>query len=337
MKTFLKTLASLLLQSLLVARALAQPMPPVNPDSSPEAQALLAYLYEIDDDHTLSGQHSYNGRMNEFFDRVHEMTGSWPAVWGTDFIWRGSEDPGDEIVEEAIRKHETGYIVTLMWHAGPPTDDPPFPWSESIQGELTDEQWSEMLTPGTPLHTRWQAQIDIVAGHLAKLRDAGVPVLWRPYHEMNGVWFWWGDKKGDDGFRKLWRMMFDRYVNHHGLTNLIWVWNANAPRDIPKDEAFPYEHYYPGHEYVDVLATDVYHYDYEQNEYQQLVDLAEGRVIALGEVGQLPKPEILEAQPKWAWFMVWSQWLETHNPDGRVESVYAHPSVLSHDELTLYR
>lgn len=317
----------------LSALGYAQPFEPVNPNASTEARALLAYLYEIDDEHILSGQHSYNGNMNQFFERVHELTGTYPALWGTDFIWRGPHDPGAEIVEEAIKKHQDGYLVTLMWHAGRPTDTPPFPWSESIQGEVTDEEWQDLTTPGTALHARWLAQVDTVASYLKQLRDAGVPILWRPYHEMNGVWFWWGDKKGEDGFQTLWKMMFDRYVNHHDLNNLIWVWNANAPRDIPKDEAFPYELFYPGAEYVDVLATDVYHFDYEQNEYQQLLDLADGKVIALGEVGQLPKPEILEAQPKWAWFMVWSQWLETHNTLERVQEVYHHPPTLTHDEV----
>ena len=56
-----------------------------------------------------------------------------------------------------------------------------------------------------------------------------MPVLWRPYHEMNGDWFWWGKKTGPSGHRALWRMMYDRFVNYHGLNNLLWVWNANAP------------------------------------------------------------------------------------------------------------
>lgn len=316
--------------------AAAQPLEPVNERASPEARTLLRYLYEIDEAHTLSGQHNYNGDLNQFTDRVEALTGARPALWGTDFIWRGTEDPGLEIVAEAIRKHEQGYLVTLMWHAGRPTDTPPFGWSESIQGELTGAEWRELVTPGSALHTRWLAQIDTVATYLQALRDAGIPVLWRPYHEMNGVWFWWGDKRGPDGFQKLWRMMFDRYVNYHDLTNLIWVWNANAPRDIPQDEAYDYTLYYPGPDYVDVLATDVYHFDYEQSEYEELLGLANGKPIALGEVGQLPKPEILEAQPMWAWFMVWSQWLETHNTLERVQRVYAHPATLTHDELDLY-
>jgi mannan endo-1,4-beta-mannosidase len=130
-------------------------------------------------------------------------------------------------------------------------------------------------------------------------------------------------------------MMFDRFVNFHHLNNLIWVWNANAPRDIPKDEAYPYKDYYPGPEYVDVLATDVYNFDYEQKDYQELLALANGKVIALGEVGELPNIDILAAQPKWAWFMVWASWLETENTLERVMTIYNLRETLTLEEVTL--
>jgi len=323
--------------SLITHAIYSQSFQPVNKNASPEAQKLLAYLYDIDDDHTLAGQHNYNHEMNRYTNKAQEIGGRYPAIWGTDFIWSGSQDPGQRIVDEAIEKHKAGTIITLMWHAGRPMDEPPFRWSESIQGELTDAEWRELTTPGTPLHAKWRDQADQVASYLKQLQDAHVPVLWRPYHEMNGVWFWWGDKKGEDGYAKLWKMLFDRFVNYHQLNNLIWVWNANAPRDIPADEAYAYKHYYPGHDYVDVLAADVYNFDYEQKDYEELLALAEGRVIALGEVGELPKIEILTAQPKWAWFMVWASWLETHNTLERVMTIYNLRQTVTLEELTLYK
>lgn len=313
----------------------SQQFEPVNENASKEAKTLLAYLYSINEKQILSGQHCYNGEPDKFYNLAKEITGKYPAVWGTDFIWGGTEDPGEKIVKSVIQKHIEGSIITLMWHAGRPIDEPPFTWKESVQGELTDEQWKELTTPGTKIHSTWLAQVDKVAGYLKKLQEANIPVLWRPYHEMNGVWFWWGDKKGEDGYQKLWKMMYERYVNHHKLNNLIWVWNANAPRDIPKDEAFPYEDFYPGHEFVDVLATDVYHFDYEQKDYNELLELAEGRLIALGEVGQLPKTNILDVQPKWSWFMVWSNWLTTHNTEERVKEVYSYKRTLTRDEVKI--
>lgn len=315
----------------------AQEITPVNKNATPKVQKLLRYLYQIQDKHTLAGQHNYNHEMNRYSEKAQEIGGRYPAIWGTDFIWSGEQDPGQKIVEEAIQRHKSGMIVTLMWHAGRPIDEPPYNWNESIQGELTEEEWRELTTPGTPLHAHWRDQADVVASYLKQLQEADVPVLWRPYHEMNGVWFWWGDKKGEDGYAKLWKLLYDRFVNYHKLNNLIWVWNANAPRDIPKDEAYSYKDYYPGSEYVDVLATDVYNFDYEQKDYQDLLDLAAGKLIALGEVGELPKPEILSAQPKWAWFMVWASWLETHNTMERVMTIYNLPETLTLEEVELFK
>ena len=314
---------------------MAQTERPVNAHASAEAKRLLAYLYSLSGHSILTGQHNYNHEMSRYLEKAHELSGKYPALWGTDFILNGPDDPGPRIVAEAIRKHHDGYIVTLMWHAGRPMDDPPFGWKESIQAELTDAEWKALTTDGTALNKRWQVQVDRVAGYLAQLRDAGVPVLWRPYHEMNGVWFWWGDKRGAAGYQKLWKMMFDRFVNVHHLDNLLWVWDANGPRDIPKDQAYAYSLYYPGSRYVDVLATDIYNFDYEQKDYEELLRLARGKPIALGEVGELPKAEILDAQPRWTWFMVWSNWLETHNTPERVKEIYGNPRALTHEQVRI--
>jgi len=309
-------------------------MKPVNADASPEAIRLLEYLYGLKGKKTLAGQHNYNENMNQYMDTVKSITGKYPAVWGTDFILSHTTDRGPEIVKEAIKKYSEGYIVTLMWHSGRPADNPPFGWKESIQGELSESEWKELTTEGSELNKRWQMQVDKIASYLTELKAANIPVLWRPYHEMNGVWFWWGDKKGMDGYQKLWKMMYERFTKVHKLNNLIWVWNANAPRDIPFDQAYPYEHYYPGPEYVDILATDVYHSDYEDRDYNELLELANGKLIALGECGELPKPEVLQVQPKFTWFMVWANWIIIDNTPERVKEIYNQPQVITHDELT---
>ncbi|MCM5662380.1 glycosyl hydrolase [Galbibacter mesophilus] len=309
-----------------------QSQSPVNKNATPEAKALLAYIYSLEDK-IISGQHTYNHQPTEFYDLARSISGKNPAIWGSDFYWSAKEDPGKRVVETAKKMHNNGAIITLMWHVGKPTDDPPFRWKTSTQGELSDAEWQELITPGTNLFKRWEKQVDHVAGYLKELQKANIPILWRPYHEMNGVWFWWGDKKGGKGYAQLWKNLYERLVNHHKLNNLLWVWNANGPRDIPNDQAYDYHHYYPGHEYVDILATDVYHFDYEQKDYQQLLNLANGKPIALGEVGELPKPDILEAQPKWSWFMVWSNWIEKANTKERVQEVYNRAETISRDDL----
>ena len=314
----------------------AQSFQPVNKNATPEAKNLLSYLYSINGKYILSGEHNFNEGMNRFNDSVFAITGKYPAVWGTDFIWNGMEDNGQAIVNEAIKKYKEGYIITLMFHEGRPIDNPPYGWKESVQAKLTDAQWKELTTEETDLNKRWLAQIDKVAGYLQQLDSAHIPVLWRPYHEMNGVWFWWGDKKGKDGIQKLWKMMYDRYTNHFHLNNLLWVWGANAPRDIPGDEAYDYKNYYPGNEYVDVLGADVYHMDYEQKDYNELLGLAKGKLIALTECGELPSLTILQAQPKWSWFLVWTNFIdEPHNSPQHVKEIYDLPQVLTHDEVKM--
>lgn len=300
---------------------------------SKEAKQLFQFISELEGQ-TLSGQHCYNTEPDRYYDEAHRITGKYPAIWGGDFYWdNGDVDPGYQLVKDAIKKYEDGSIITLMWHVGRPIDSAPYGWKSSVQNTITDENWNDLITPGTLVHNQWLQQVDALAVHLKVLQSKNIPILWRPYHEMNGVWFWWGNRKGKNGYQALWKMLHDRLCKHHNINNLIWVWNANAPRDIPKDQAFDYADFYPGHKYVDILATDVYHFDYEQKDYQQLLDLADGKPIALGEVGQLPVPHILEAQPEWKWFMVWSGWLETANTEEGIKNIYELPQIITREEL----
>jgi cellobiose epimerase len=304
---------------------------PVNKNATPAARGLLEYLYSIRGRHILGGHHNDAAKPDTFISRVGELAGRTPQVWGADFITYYKEGAARRIVEEAYKKWKEGYIITLMWHAGRPQDDPPFGWKESVQAKLTDAEWIALTTPGTTLHARWTSQVDTIATYLKQLRDLGVPVLWRPYHELNGVWFWWGNRKGPDGSAKLWRMLFDRFVNYHKLDNLIWVWNTNAPRLLPNDEAWAYEDYFPGVEHVDVLAADVYHRDYKQSHHDQLLQLGQGKIIALGEVGEVPTPAILANQPMWTWFMIWANFVNTNNSPEEIRNLYNSPRVLSHE------
>jgi mannan endo-1,4-beta-mannosidase len=306
---------------------------PVNPEATPEARKLLDYLYSISGNKIISGHQNFFPASEEFPEYVKSLTGKTPQIWGVDFFHYYSEGVADSMIKAAYNKYQQGYIITLMWHVGRPQDDPPFGWKESVQAEMTEEEWSEMTTPGTDLYKRLIARMDTIAGYLQELKNLGVPVLWRPFHEMNGIWFWWGDKKGKDGFAKLWKIMFERYVNYHKLNNLLWVWNTNTPRDLVNDEAYAYDLYFPGLNYVDVLAADVYHNDYKQSHHDQLDSLAQGKIIALGEVGEVPDPEILENQPKWTWFMIWGQWVKTHNTPEKIKDLYSSPRVLSHEDF----
>ena len=303
-----------------------QQFKPVNPNITPEASELLEYLYSIRGKQTLSGQHNYPHELTRSTDSVIAITGKTPVVWGTDI---SSLD--DALLEEAKKQYASGSVITLMYHQVKPFHHDSMGFSRSVQGMVTDEEWEQIITPGTEYHKMWLIQIDLRAEFLKKFRDAGIPVLWRPYHEMNGMWFWYGNRQGENGIIKLWRIMYDRYTNLHGLNNLLWVWNANAPRDWKDDEAYPYELFYPGEEYVDVLAADIYKADYKQSHHDQLVELGKGKIIALGEVGALPTPEILKQQPEWTWFMCWAHFPWTHNTREQVLDLYQDARVSSLD------
>lgn len=313
------------------------PFAPANSNASAEAHLLLEFLYQIGGTRTLSGQHNNPGSISAFSNEAYALTGHYPAIWGQDWgfsdeAWDGIQFR-DQILKAAIEQYQSGSIITLMWHAVRPIEEEPGSFKENVCGAVTNEQWRDLLTPGTQVHDRWIRQSDVVAGLLGKLRDEGIPVLWRPYHEMNGPWFWWGHKRGEQGYSALWRMMFDRFVKHHRLNNLLWVWNANAPHLT----AEPYAGYYPGHDVVDCLATDVYHNDYKPSHHDDLLDLGEGRPIALGEVGNVPTPEILEAQSSYAWFMTWSGFLARDNDVAVVRRLYDSPRVLHRHEMITSR
>lgn len=307
---------------------------PPGPSHSAEARALLLDLEGISGRRILSGQHEYPGELRRHMARTRELAGgAHPAVWGSDFGFTAGGKDGvvhrQAVVDEAIRQWDQGSLVTLMWHACRPVDEEPCGWKESVQADLSEEEWNDLLTPGTTVHERWKAQVDVVASYLKQLQAKRVPVLWRPYHEMNGGWFWWGHKRGERGYAALWRMLHERLHGVHGLDNLVWVWNANAPHS----SAEPYASYHPGAAFVDILAADVYGGDFRQSHHDELKALAAGKVIALGEVGRVPSPEVLAAQPHWAWFMIWAGFQDGENTPEAIRALFGAERVLNLGEF----
>lgn len=289
-----------------------------NPNAAPEAKALLEFLNSISGKYILSGQHNYPNTKDRNSEFAENYIGKMPVIFSSDFGFAKAGDKDsylarNDIVNEAIRQHKAGAIITLMWHAVPPTANEPIVFQQdpgktspdslaSVQGQLLDQQYKDLLTPGTELYKHWCAQVDTIALYLKRLQDAHVPVLWRPYHEMNGDWFWWGGRIGKKGTAALYRQLYDRFVNYHKLNNLIWVWSVDRPA-IPERE---FSNYYPGNKYLDILSLDVYGSDFSQAYYDSLVNLSKGKVIALAEVGNPPENSILKSQPLWAYYVIWA-------------------------------
>ena len=307
---------------------------PITLNASQEAVQLLEYLYSISGKHTLTGQHCIPLSGSTRLAGVEKLTGLYPVIFGQDFgfsaagTWDGINFR-QQIVDEAIRRHNDGFIITLMWHAVRPTEEEPVTFERSIVGKLTDHEWNDLLTPGTEIHERWKSQVDVIAFFLKQLREAAVPVLWRPYHEMNGDWFWWGKKTGEMGYRKLYRMQFERLTQFHKLNNLLWVFNANELRP----NVDPYHFYYPGVDVVDVLATDVYSNKFAERDYKSLLALAGDKPIALGEVGNIPTAKLLRNQPRWIWFMYWHDPSMLHAEQKAVWEIYNSKETLTLNQL----
>src|SRR6202522_115939 len=142
-------------------------MNPVTPNASPEARALLKFFYSISGKYILPGQHNFpnvKGRNTEF---ATQYIGETPVIYSTDwgFAQDGNSDSylaRQDIVNEAIRQNKLGSIVTICWHAVPPTADEPVTFQpapgadstrlHSVQGRLLDQQFKDILTPGTALY-----------------------------------------------------------------------------------------------------------------------------------------------------------------------------------------
>ena len=301
---------------------------PVTPDASPEARALLKFLYSISCQHTLTGQHNYAAEQEISTYAAFALAGKTPAIYGTDlgFAKAGDHDSAyvrQETVQELIRQYKNGTLITITWHAVPPTKDEPVTFHDDVQSHLTRAQFVELTTPGTPLFERWAAQVDVIAVYLKQLQDAHVPVLFRPYHEMNGDWFWWGGWRGVHGTKTLYRQIWDRLVNRHRLTNLIWVWNV----DRPSRQDRQFVDYFPGNDCVDVLSLDCYGH-FEPSYYDELNALSDGKPLAIAETGLPPAIAVYRRQPKWTWYLIWAG-MAKNSPDFTLAEMVKDPRMFS--------
>jgi len=171
--------------------------------------------------------------------------------------------------------------------------------------------------------------MDAIAKQLLRLQAANVPVLWRPLHEADGTWFWWG-AYGPESCKTLYRLMFERYTNVHGLRNLVWVWNSVTPS------------WYPGADVVDILGYDSYPPIGDHGavgvQYQQLIGLGDdAKLVTLPEVGTIPDPDLLKLyHADWSYFVVWNgDFIEsdTYNDLAFKKRVYDDPTVLKLSDL----
>ncbi len=308
---------------------------PINPNATKEAGELLAFLYSVAGKKLISGQHTQTNPMEETA-YIEEVTGKQPKLRGFELLGYSPnvnyEDASEACLTEVEENKgtvdtalkwakESNGIVSFCFHWFSPIGG----HDKSFYQKNTDFDARDILIPGSEAEKKFYEDLDVIASELRKFEKENIPILWRPFHEADGDWFWWGARGHETG-KKLYIKMFDYYVNKLHLNHLLWVWNSPAKEG------------YPGDEYVDVISRDVYvspgtKTDYAK-EYEELIRNTTGKkVAALGEVGILPDMELWEkSKIPWAYYMTWSKEFiltEEYNTKQDLKKVYDSPALIT--------
>lgn len=288
------------------------PSVPVNPHASPEARALLQTLTRLYGTTTLTGVYS-----EADIAHVRDRTGHTPALLGGDLmdyspsrVERGADAKRE--TERLVAAAQRGHLITVSWHWNAPKD-----LLDRVDidesGRETNKRWykgfhtnattfnvaAALADPHGDDYRLLLRDIDAIAVELRKLADANVPVLWRPLHEAEGRWFWWG-AQGPEPYVQLWRLLYDRLTHHHQLHNLLWVYTAG-----------PDPRWYPGDDVVDLVGVDLYPKDSRDPmtwAWQTVLRQYAGRkLIALTEVGFIPDLQRMRRHGVyWSYFNTWT-------------------------------
>ena len=311
---------------------------PCNPNALPCVHRMMAYLGELSGKGILTGQHTKTRGMEEL-RHIEEITDKQPALLGFELLAYSPNinywDTDDECLEEVEGNYGTLQnawewaakkgIVTLTWHWFSPLGGR----SKAFYARNTDFDASKALVEGTPENRALLSDMDVMAGLLRPFCQAGVPILWRPFHEGDGDWFWWG-AKGAETVKGLWRLMFERFTQKHQLNNLIWVWNSPVPEC------------YPGDDVVDIISCDMYPPAHQHT--AQLDKLAQVKSITrqpkialIGEIGTLPSAEALaQEKTEWVSYMTWCNdfcLTEDFTTNEALREMYEHPWAVTKEKL----
>ena len=294
--------------------------------------SVIQYLQSITGKNIVSGQHNKEpaSAPAQYTQQVKDITGQYPGLWGGDLLFTGQDAANRQrVVDQAKTEWANGSLVALSWHACPPTGPSTCAFDGGVKSSITDAQFQQIVTGGTALNGTWRQRMAEVVPYLKQLKDAGVPVLFRPFHEMNETWNWWGGRPGANGGAKIYQQMKD-YFDSQGLTNLIWVWNV---QDNPQGG---WANYYPGASYVDVVSLDVWYKNYpSSSDYAQMQAIAGSKPIAIAEMGKVPDSALLQSQTRWSYFMIWSEQLRGNNPNAEIQNTYFQPRVLNQGEVNV--
>ncbi|RED23807.1 mannan endo-1,4-beta-mannosidase [Flavobacterium cutihirudinis] len=239
-----------------------------------------------------------NGRSD-----IKDVTGDYPAVYGWDIAGLEKDNPNniDGVPFDKMKKYiqeanERGGISTISWHFDNPATGKDA-WDHTPNSLKT-------ILPGGENHQKFTSWLDKAANFFLSLKDKKgkqIPVLFRPYHELTGGWFWWG--KGNctpEEFKMAWKFTFE-YLQKKGVHNLIYVYNTSS---FSSKEDFLAN--YPGDDFADIISFDSYQNNDDKDgqkfvaEVQKQlkiineIGLQKHKLIAIAEAGYEAIPD-----PKW--------------------------------------
>lgn len=313
-----------------------------NKNSTQECKELMKMFSKICGKGILSGQHC-NKASGIDIEYVKFVTGKTPAILGFDLLSyscaTNSEDRDFECIDELINNRgsveaaikygeNSNSIITLCWHWFSPMNGK----NKSFYSKNTTFDLEKALIYGTEENIAMIRDMDAIAYELNRFKERNIPILWRPFHEACGKWFWWG-AKGPEIYIKLYRFMYDRYVNYHKLNNLIWVWNS------------PHKEWYPGDDVVDLYSVDYYapigNHGPLTNEYLKALESGKGnKAIALSENGPIPNPKLLKrTKTPWLWFMTWNNFNNNFmwNTQDELRKFYNDPYVINSEDIPKFK
>ncbi len=311
---------------------------PCNEHALPCVREVMKYLSDITYRKVITGQHTQTMAQEELH-HIEAITGKKPALLGFELLsyspninYSDTDEPCMTEVAENYGTLKRAWewadekgLITFTWHWFSPLGG----HSKSFYAANTTFDASRAVISGTPENRAFISDMDVMAGLLRPFCERGIPILWRPFHEGDGNWFWWG-AKGAETLKRLYRMMYERFTQVHALHNLIWVWNAPTPEC------------YPGDDVVDIISRDMYppehNHTSRRDAYDELIRITETpKLVLIGETGTLPSVDaIVEERVGWASYMTWSKGFcleENHTSFAVLKSIYDSPNAVTKDSL----
>ena len=319
---------------------------PANLSASNNVRLLMDYFGEIFGKKTLLAQHVTPGT-NAELNALLEKTGRLPALRCSDLMaysrsYRG-EKPAVNDIELALEWAQKGGLLSYSWtwyspviggsksHYYAGLSD--FRLNEAFTtvnvATMGEEEVAALYEAGTVSRSCLEIirEIDHMAENLKPLQEAKIPLLWRPLHQASTKWFWWGDCD-TEAYKWLWRLMFERFSDFHGLDNLIWVW---AGQDAD---------YYPGDEFADIIGEDIYNTGETSNLpvfVRAGMYSSRRKLTAMTECGLLPSPDLLNRDSAfWLWTALYrgDYIIDSElNTKARLDRAYSHEVTITLDKL----